>query len=106
MEAHLLEIYPGRPDPTCQMPLSVGTSFWYFVTCRNLSLGMINIKKIKFRLQNFVFYYDVLGLSCCLHLFLHFLLEKQNEPQYPNQSSLHFISIFQNNFRSLEAAQV
>ena len=64
MEASLLEIYPGRPDPTCQMPLSVGISFLYFETFRNLSLNIIHMKRIQILIIKHCF------LLCCFCFFL------------------------------------
>ena len=44
MAAYLLRMYPGLPEPTSQMPLQVGTSFWYFMALRHLSLNIIHTK--------------------------------------------------------------
>ena len=119
-EVTLLEIYPGKKQEASLLKISWKARPYLSNAPVSWDLLLVfrDMQKFKPKYDSyeknpnldwktlFSIMLYTLGLSFCLYLFLHCLLGKQNEPQYPNQSSLHFISLFQNIFMPLEAAKL
>ena len=61
MDTSLHKMYPGMPDPTSQILLSVVD-----ISGHGETQALIQ-NKSQFKLENFIYFYDTLGLNLCLY---------------------------------------